>query len=79
MIHAICTLHLPFIEPRFNRMTPNFPIISSSLPQNATLHNFHTVCLVLRIQDAHDIANLLQYVRAYRRCTQRPGSKEAGA
>src|SRR3979409_196752 len=54
MIQAICTLHFPFVVPMGNRVTPNSPCIGSSLPQNATLHNSHTLCLVLRIQGDHD-------------------------
>ena len=39
MIQAICTLHLPFVDPRFNKMMPNSPRDTASLPQNATLHS----------------------------------------
>ena len=37
MIQAICTLHLPFVEHRINRMTPNSTRDTASLPQNATV------------------------------------------
>jgi len=39
MIQVICTLHLPFVEPRINKMTPNSPRDTASLPQIATLHS----------------------------------------
>ena len=37
MIQAICTLHLPFVEPRINRMTPNSPCNTAFLPQEGSL------------------------------------------
>ena len=36
MIQAISAIHFPFVEPRINRMTPNSPRDTASLPQNAT-------------------------------------------
>jgi hypothetical protein len=38
MIQVICTLPFPFVEPQINKMTPNSPRDTASLPQNATLH-----------------------------------------
>jgi hypothetical protein len=37
MIQAIYTLHLPFVDPQVDRMTPNSPRDAASLPQNATI------------------------------------------
>jgi hypothetical protein len=39
MIQAISAIHFPFVEPRINKMTPNSPRDTASLPQNATLHS----------------------------------------
>ena len=39
MIQVISAIHFPFVMPRINRMTPNSPHGTASLPQNATLHS----------------------------------------
>jgi hypothetical protein len=39
MIQAISAIHFPFVKSRVNRMTPNSPRDTASLPQNATLHS----------------------------------------